>query len=403
MSTDPVNELTFLCGGGLSVLELQYCDVPFSEQAVSFCAELSHRILTSQEAKQFPDLVTFAFYCRKANLEKLRGAIGHADNRLGWGSALHIAPSNIPINFAYSFLFGLLAGNGNVVRVPTKSYAQITIFCGVVNELFRKTEYQVLAQSNAFVRFSRDAEFLHENIGNFDIILVWGGDNTVSDIRRLPRAPRSVEVAFADRYSFAVIGAQAVLDLNAEALQKLCSDFFNDTYLVDQNACSSPNLICWQGECSTVKSAKERFWSALQQYLETRYEVSAVQTIDKQIRILKYLDQYISEMSIVNYGPAITVATMNEVCSANHELKGIFGLFFELESVALEDVLALVNKKYQTLSYFGVDSKAINDTLFKQRCKGVDRIVPLGQALDMGIVWDGYNLIHTLSRIITVI
>ena len=32
----------------------------------------------------------------------------------------HITPSNIPTNFAYSFIFGLLTGNSNIVKVPTK-------------------------------------------------------------------------------------------------------------------------------------------------------------------------------------------------------------------------------------------------------------------------------------------
>ena len=30
--------------------------------------------------------------------------------------------------------------------------------------------------------------------------------------------------------------------------------------------------------------------------------------------------------------------------------------------------------------------------------RGVDRIVPVGNAIDMDINWDGYNLIETLSR-----
>jgi hypothetical protein len=33
---------------------------------------------------------------------------------------------------------------------------------------------------------------------------------------------------------------------------------------------------------------------------------------------------------------------------------------------------------------------------------GVDRIVPIGTALDIGIYWDGYDLIRTLSRVILV-
>ena len=33
---------------------------------------------------------------------------------------------------------------------------------------------------------------------------------------------------------------------------------------------------------------------------------------------------------------------------------------------------------------------------------GIDRIVPIGQALNIGVIWDGYDLIRKLSRIIEV-
>ena len=31
---------------------------------------------------------------------------------------------------------------------------------------------------------------------------------------------------------------------------------------------------------------------------------------------------------------------------------------------------------------------------------GVDRVVPVGQALDMSVLWDGYNMLEALSRVI---
>jgi hypothetical protein len=34
---------------------------------------------------------------------------------------------------------------------------------------------------------------------------------------------------------------------------------------------------------------------------------------------------------------------------------------------------------------------------------GIDRIVPIGNALDIDFKWDGYDLIKTLSRIVSVI
>ena len=47
------------------------------------------------------------------------------NNKLGLGLAFHITPSNIPTNFAYSLIFGLLSGNSNVVKVPSRNFTQI--------------------------------------------------------------------------------------------------------------------------------------------------------------------------------------------------------------------------------------------------------------------------------------
>ena len=43
---------------------------------------------------------------------------------------------------------------------------------------------------------------------------------------------------------------------------------------------------------------------------------------------------------------------------------------------------------------------------YLQRCitnnnfSGIDRIVPVGRAFDIGPIWDGYDIIYSLSRIV---
>ena len=54
---------------------------------------------------------------------------------------------------------------------------------------------------------------------------------------------------------------QKVESMNDYELSNLVQRFYNDTYLVDQNACSSPHLIIWLGKKS--KKIQERFWENL--------------------------------------------------------------------------------------------------------------------------------------------
>ena len=97
--------------------------VPFAPVLCDFLNDISSELRSNKENTNYPDIMTFAFWCRKANLKKLKENFLDGITRLGRGLAFHITPSNVPINFAFSFAFGLLAGNSNVVRIPSKSLA----------------------------------------------------------------------------------------------------------------------------------------------------------------------------------------------------------------------------------------------------------------------------------------
>ena len=45
-------------------------DMPFAEGRIDFLNEISRELLKDKEAKRYPDVVTFAFWIRRANMEK---------------------------------------------------------------------------------------------------------------------------------------------------------------------------------------------------------------------------------------------------------------------------------------------------------------------------------------------
>mgnify|MGYP002545680973 FL=1 len=114
--------------------------------------------------------------------------------------------------------------------------------------------------------------------------VIWGGDETVRRVREAALPPRGVEVAFADRYSLLCIRPEAVTALSEEALERLAKDFYNDTYLTDQNACTSPRLIYWVGEGDS-REASERFFRAVGAYARQRYELPAVTAVLLAVKV----------------------------------------------------------------------------------------------------------------------
>ncbi len=52
-------------------------DIPFDTERLMFLNELSGELLSDKEAREYPDVVTFAFWIRRANMEKAEFLSGH--------------------------------------------------------------------------------------------------------------------------------------------------------------------------------------------------------------------------------------------------------------------------------------------------------------------------------------
>ena len=78
--------------------------------------------------------------------------------------------------------------------------------------------------------------------------------------------------------------------------------------------------------------------------------------------------------------------------------KGKQGLFFEHNIKDLNKINHIINNKYQTLTYFGINKDILKQFVLKNNLKGIDRVVPVGQSLDISLLWDGYDILNILSR-----
>ena len=161
---------------------------PYNEKILDFLSDLSKVLNLNKSSKNFPDVITLAFYCRKQNLLNLKNKFLVKSKRLGLGLLFHITPSNIPTNFAYSLLFGLLTGNSNTVKVPTKKFDQIDIICKSIKKVLNVKKYSSLKNMISIIRYnSEDNEEITRKISEeCDARIIWGGDKTINQIRKIP-------------------------------------------------------------------------------------------------------------------------------------------------------------------------------------------------------------------------
>ena len=78
-------------------------------------------------------------------------------------------------------------------------------------------------------------------------------------------------------------------------------------------------------------------------------------------------------------------------------------MFFEREIKELSETVRFISDVEQTISYHGILAEDLRKIIIQNEINGVDRIVPIGKALDMGFIWDGQNLLTKLSREISLI
>jgi len=363
--------------------------VPFDEQVLDFFNDLSKKLT---RVREYSDVATFGFWCRKASLLKEKKAYDDLQARLGRGVVFHSTPSNVPVNFAFSFAAGLLSGNANIVRLPGKDFEQVTIIVDAVRELLAET-HKHLTPYICFIKYASERE-LHDQFSSVcDVRVIWGGDSTINEMRKSPLKPRATELTFADRYSIAVINADKYLE--AENKQAVSQTFYNDTYFSDQNACTAPRIVLWIGK--EKEAAKKAFWTNLYELTVAKYEFAPIQAVEK----LAAFYRAAAANSVTLSDEPDNLITRIATSSINDKLmdyKYNSGFFFEHDISELEEILPICGERMQTLTYFGLEQKEIERFLSQCRPKGIDRAVPMGKSMDFGLVWDGYDLIRQLSR-----
>lgn len=393
-----LGRITFLAGSP-AVLE-NMCTLParepFCPETVAFLDDLSKELRAA--SKSYPDVATFAFWIRRASTLKFKERYPARAGQycLGRGTAFHISPSNVPVNFAYSLAAGMLTGNHNIVRIPTKPFPQAEI---IVRGLLSACEkHKDFRNEICLVRYERDRGINDLLSSLADTRIIWGGDATVAEVRKSPLPPRANEITFADRFSLAVIDSEYYL-AHADKHIQWAEGFYYDTYLTDQNACTSPRAVVWTG--AHKKEAKELFWRKLRSVIEKKYTFKPIQFVDKYATFCR--------LSAAQTGLCLLPAEDNRIVRVRTErlsrelmdLKGNSGFFFEYDCDDITELKDLCDdSRCQTVSYIGESEMLL--PLIASRVKGIDRIVPVGQTMDFDFLWDGYDLYHHLTRIVSV-
>lgn len=385
----------------------------FDPIILAFLEELSQLFTKDRLYRQYPEIYALGFWCRKSHIEQIierqkavsgshRGSSVYTDGPHGKGLVLHVAPSNMPTMFTYSYITSTLAGNSNIVRLSQRESNISNMILDGIREILEKPEFEELKKRNAFVRFPRGHEALEKISRQAAARIIWGGDETVRTICSVPKADGCIDITFPDKYSIALIDANDINAADNEELKHIAHLFYNDTYGADQNACSSPKTIFWLNACS---KAKEKWWNAIASEA-VNYDFQPWMATEKyRMLCLAYARSGTADGTADNaaleqfksWSNRLYVIPCKSLPDRISDLESKMGIFYEYDLNSLDELFPHLDEKIQTI-VSSSDQTEVLQQIRRAGCAGVDRVVHFGEALNFDTIWDRKDLIAMLSE-----
>lgn len=374
----------------------------YKQSVLSFFERLSASYLKDSQYRKYPDIIALGFWLRRQNLENiLDSQLLHPNTfRSPRGVVFHVAPANVDTIFVYSLAISMLAGNSNVVRVSSRNSSIKDILISSFKRILEQSGNTLVSERLLLLNYGHDADVSMAISKMCDVRMLWGGDESITYFSQMETQAHCLDIKFSNKNSIAVIDCHAFDDMSEEQKVSLCQKFVRDSFSFGQQACSSPQGVVWLNSSKNVSvgiNAREVFWEKVSSELlgfDTNFDAS------------DFVTKYVYELEVLAKGNGILDAyspechVMQATCEDTLVRKNHCGrgLFYQCEVAGLDSLNQHLHRGVQTITYFGISHTSIKDWLARGLA-GVDRIVPIGTALDFDVIWDGVNLIEACSRL----
>ena len=372
---------------------------PFSPQARAFVTEFAQRVLRLPQLRRFPELATLAHWVRPAALEHLARHATRAEGAivLPRGRVFHLAPANVDVLFAYAWLMSLLCGNRNIARLSQKPGAQRDALVELLGQMYREGSHVEVLERTVLLTYAHDDAITRRISAGCHARIVWGGDATVARIRAVPLAPLALELVFPDRFGVAVFDAATFASASPADLSELARRFCNDLLWFGQQACSSPRCLYWVGDAARIAAAKAVFWPAVHaQARNFEDEPAALMARVTDACLLAATGHEVMLGDAMSAWPMRLSAPSAD--GSLREIQSGHGMVVEICLDSLDALAGQLDDRDQTLVQHGFEHAQLVALLARIGNRAIDRVVPVGRALDFHHVWDGTDLFGVFTR-----
>jgi len=373
---------------------------PFDPSRMEFVGEVSRRL--GRRARGLPETQALAYWMRTSELRRLEESFLELGSEqiilMPRGTVFHIPPANVDTLFVYSWVLSTLVGNRNIVRLSSRATDQSNLIIDTISEVM--ADHPDVALASSMITYGHDDAISSIISSSCDVRVIWGGDATVNRLRSIPIPAHASELVFADRFSMAAIGIMAYSSLATHERNRLAELFFSDAYWFDQLGCSSARLLLWVG-ADDPRSCATDFYDRVREVARHKGYV-----VDTSAAIAKLAQAYgtMIDADVSRYIARDNTLGVLEMASFP-DVRGEFcgaGLFYQLHAANLTEIVPHIRRADQTLATFGIADADLRNLVTDLRGRGIDRIVPFGQALQFNRYWDGYDLLAELTRKTTI-
>ncbi|MFV0396514.1 MAG: acyl-CoA reductase [Bacteroidales bacterium] len=364
----------------------------FHPEAIAFVSALSNSIKVDPVAALYPDCMAFAFWCRENGIRQMHNQCADYLQRRGRGIALHYAPANIPLHFAYLLVISTLSGNRSIIRISGRITPQAELVLNHIKAALSNRS-STFIDSIVICSFEHNKE-INDWLGSMaNARTIWGGDSTIKQIGQSEISPGGVDISFAHRHSVCVINASALLRSND--LSVLAQRFYADNFTFDQKSCSSASLVMWIGNSAETEKARSIFWPLVEAIAERNDPFEPTKALAK-LETMCLVASKTESSAFLFRNNLVTRVQLDRLTTEQFNCN--YGFFLEYQTEQIEDLVQVCDEKLQTITTFGINSEELHTLLTNHSVPGVDRITTIGRALEFSSQWDGADLIELLSK-----
>jgi hypothetical protein len=373
---------------------------PFDELSIDFLNSFSNELKKDKGIYKLPELFYLMLFCSKRNVLKLKKNYKNDLFRIGRGLVFHVCPNNVPTNFIFSFIFGLLSGNSNIIKLPSRESKEKKILIKNIKQVLSRKKYSEINKSNFFIKYDYQLESNVPKLisSKSDCRVIWGGDKTIKAMKEYETPPRCIDVNFSDRYSISTIEAKKINNSTKSQIDILARKYFYDVFTMNQMACNSPHFLFWIGKLDS--KIEKYFWNKVCSISREKFKFDDVHVVSKYSNLIDKLmnNNFIEKINL--YKNFLYVINVNKKISNIEEIRGESGTIFQIKINNINNLSKFITKKCQTITHYGFNKNEFKKLIIGENLLGADRIVEIGKAFEFDLNWDGFDTIKTLTRLV---